>query len=151
MSAEAADFGITPELLAFVKKEEGLILHPYRDPVGLPTIGYGHRIDSMDRPPLTPAGAEALLLADLKGKRDALLGISPSLKVATPRRVAALIDFCFNLGEGAYQRSLLRKCVDGAEWALAAVQMRRWVYAGGKVFQPLVERRAVTARWLAEG
>lgn len=125
--------------------------HPYRDPVGYPTIGYGHRIDDMKREPLTLAQGEALLRVDLRAKRDALLSISPMLAHESERRVAALVDFCFNCGEGAYRTSTLRKRVEARAWPDAAAELKRWVHAGGKVFQPLVERRAETARWMVEG
>jgi len=144
-------FGITPELIAFVKGEEGLVLHPYRCPGGYPTIGYGHRIPSMEHPPITRAGAEALLASDLRVKRDLLLAISPMLAHERARRVAALVDFCFNCGEGAYKASTLRQRVEVRDWGAARHEILRWVYAAGRVFQPLVERRRETGRWLAEG
>lgn len=145
------DFGITPELVAFVKKQEGWINQPYRDPVGLPTLGYGHRIPDMEHPRITLEEGEAILKSDLRQKRDAIVAISPMLAQEDERRVAALIDFAFNCGEGAYRTSTMRKRVEARDWKDAAVEMRRWVHAGGRVFEPLVERRATTARWLEEG
>ena len=149
------DFGLTPELLRFVRDEEGLVLTPYLCPAGCPTIGYGHRIPSMDHASITKDQAETMLRADLRRFRDAALSLSPSLRTASPRRMAAILDFCFNAGEGAYKTSTLRKRVDAGDWAAAATEIRRWVYAtvnGQKVrLRALVERREMTARWLAEG
>ena len=62
------DFGITPELVVFVKRAEGWVGHPYRDQVGLPTVGYGHRIDSMDHPNITLVEGTDLLMQDLREK-----------------------------------------------------------------------------------
>lgn len=145
------DFGLTPELIAFVKQQEGLVLHPYTCPAGAPTIGYGHVIPSLDHPPITEGKATELLMADLRLARDGVLRYSPSMEHESPRRLAALIDFAFNCGVGAYCHSTLRKAVDEHDWPEAAKQMKRWVYAAGKVFQPLVHRREVAARWLVEG
>lgn len=145
------DFGLTDELLAFVRREEGLVLHPYICPAGYPTIGYGHRIPSMQHEDITKERAEELLRADLRAKRDAVLALSPGLAEATPRRMAAILDFAFNCGEGAYRKSGLRKRVDAGDWDGAAKEIVRWVHANGRVFEPLVARRKMTAGWLREG
>ena len=145
-----ADFGITPELVLFVKRAEGWVGHPYMDQVGNPTIGYGHRIESLAPTSITPAEGTALLMQDLRDKRDALLAISPSLVHAAERRVAALVDFCFNLGEGAYAHSTLRRYVDDGDWQLAAREIKKWCHADGRVLPELVARRNTEALWLNE-
>jgi lysozyme len=147
----ASDFGLTPELVVFVKQAEGWVGHPYRDQVGNPTIGYGHLLDSMDHAPITLDQGNEILMQDLRAKRDALLALSPSLHTASEQRVAALVDFVFNLGEGAYEHSTLRKYVDGAEWAAAAAEITKWCHAGGRVLPELVARRNTESHWLAEG
>lgn len=152
-------FGITPDLIALVKREEGWVPHPYRCPAGYLTIGYGHRISTAlaPHPNLTLEEGEQLLMQDLRIYRDAALRLSPGLAHEVPSRLAALTDFCFNLGSGAYEKSTLRKTVDAGMWGLAGVEIRRWVYATDpitglkfKLFG-LVRRRDVTARWLVEG
>jgi lysozyme len=143
--------GITPELLAFVKEREKFSATPYLCPAGYPTIGYGHVIKSLDHPAITHEFGEDLLRADLALARNGALKVSPSLHQASERRQAAIIDFCFNCGVGNYRASTLRRKVDAQEWDAAAVQMRRWVYGGGRKLRGLVIRRAVTANWLVEG
>ena len=151
------DFGITDELVALVKRSEGLRLEANLDPLGIPEIGYGHKLDSMAHPPITPDEALDLLGADLRAARDQLLAVSPSLFSATPARVAALADFCYNLGVGHYRSSTLRRRVDVADWPAAATEITRWVYGhaavtGVQVKLPgLVTRRATEAAWLAAG
>jgi lysozyme len=150
-------FGITPTLLALVKHEEGWVAHPYICPAGYPTIGYGHRIPSMNYPVITAAQGLVLLGHDLEFKRNAVLQLSPGLSNESEARLAAIIDFCFNLGEGNYAASTLRKKVDAKDWAGAAIEMRRWVFATDpkthKKFKlaGLVRRREITARWLETG
>ena len=37
----------------FIESQEGLVLHPYKDAVGVWTIGYGHTPSSEDAPAIT--------------------------------------------------------------------------------------------------
>lgn len=62
-----------------------------------------------------------------------------------PNRLAALIDFTFNLGKGNLQSSTLRRCVNAGDWAGAKVQIRRWNKAGGRVLRGLTIRRETEA------
>jgi lysozyme len=149
--SEESSFGITPELVEFVKKQEGWVPRPYFCPAGYPTIGWGHRIPSMTLEPITKAAGEKLLKADLRGARDQVIAISPNVLRISERRCAALVDFIFNLGASRYRASTLRKCVEREDWDAAGKEMRRWVYAAGKVFRALVLRREVTAVWLEQG
>lgn len=150
----APDFGLTPELVAFVKTQEGWRAAPYLDQVGLPTIGYGHRIPTLALRAITLAQGEDLLRADLRIARDAAVRISPVL-AQFERRCSAITDFCFNAGPLRYATSRLRAAVDAQAWAAAGAQMRKWVYGhkNGQLIQipALVGRRAVTSKWLEEG
>jgi lysozyme len=56
-------------------------------------------------------------------------------------RLAAIVDFTFNLGAGRLQTSTLRRRVNQRDWAAAAKELHRWVYGGGKVLPGLVKRR----------
>ena len=56
-------------------------------------------------------------------------------------RLAAIVDFTFNLGAGRLQTSTLRRRVNQRDWSGAAIELRRWVYGGGKVLPGLVARR----------
>lgn len=142
------------DLLNFVKVQEGLRLDPYLDAAGYPTIGYGHRIPSMDHAPITEAEADLLLSDDLLLTSKSALTLSPNLLHAG-RRLSAITDFCFNVGIGAYAKSQLRQCVNGFDWVNAAAQCRKWVHAhknGQVITLPgLVKRREVEAQWLLTG
>ena len=56
-------------------------------------------------------------------------------------RLAAIVDFTFNLGAGRLQTSTLRRRVNQRDWTAAGQELRRWVYGGGKVLPGLVTRR----------
>ena len=130
-----------------VRREEGWRADPYLDPVGYPTIGYGHRIPSLDHPRITREQGEELLRCDLRVYAEAVLDDAPHLLAEPPGRLAALVSFVYNVGVGAWRDSTLRRRVMASNWEGAAAQFRRWVYAtdqatGKKVKLPgLVARR----------
>lgn len=144
------DFGLTPEWIQLVKESEAWRPEPYLDPVGLPTIGWGHRIPSLETPAITEAQGETLLEQDMRIARDHAVAASPIL-TTSERRCAAIADFCFNVGPSKYLTSTLKKRVDEGLWPEAAEQNQLWVHAGGPILPGLVKRRAITSDWLVQG
>lgn len=65
-------------------------------------------------------------------------------------RLAAIVDFTFNLGAGRLQTSAPRRRVDLLDGAEAAGELQRWVHGGGKVPPGLVHRRLAEASLLHE-
>jgi lysozyme len=65
----------------------------------------------------------------------------PGLATEPEGRLAAIVDFTFNLGAGRLQTSTLQRRVNQRDWEAAATELRRWVYGGGKVLPGLVMRR----------
>lgn len=118
--------------------------YPYICPAGYPTIGYGHLCDPK-HPPITEDEAEAYLAADLQVALAATLRYCPVLATEPEKRLAAIVDFTFNLGVGRLQTSTLRCRVNQRDWVSAISELRRWVYGGGKVLSGLVVRREVEA------
>jgi len=70
----------------------------------------------------------------------------PVLAAEPEGRLAAIVDFTFNLGAGRLQTSTLRRRINQRDWAAAANELGRWVYGGGKVLPGLVTRRAAEVR-----
>lgn len=120
---------------------------PYLCPAGYWTIGYGH-LCAPDHPPITMAEAEDYLASDLQGSLAATLRLCPVLATEPEGRLAAIVDFTFNLGAGRLQTSTLRRRINQRDWASAAEELRRWVYGGGKVLPGLTKRRAAEATLL---
>ena len=145
---------MTDGLIALLKKAEEFRAEPYLCPAGYPTQGYGRRVRSLNLPAITEETAERWLKEDAAFAEREALRLSPILK-DHPNRLAAITDFIFNLGPGAYQFSTLRKRVDAGEWLAAAEHLKKWVHAkvGGKmvVLGGLVQRRAVAADWMVRG
>lgn len=130
------------------RRFEGCYLRPYLCPAGVPTIGYGAtyyetgvRVTLFD-PAITIERAEALLEWMIRTRYlPIVLKLCPNLANETPGRLAAIIDFCFNLGAGNLKASTLRKKILSGEWPEVLVQLRKWNKAAGKVQRGLVIRR----------
>lgn len=119
--------------------------HPYVCPAGYWTIGFGHLCDAK-HPPITEAEAESYLAADLVTALKATLRYCPVLTAEPQRRLAAIVDFTFNLGAGRLQTSTLRRRINQRNWVEAGHELRRWVYGGGKLLPGLVARRAAESK-----
>ena len=115
--------------------------HPYICPAGFWTIGYGHLCESK-HPPITETEAERYLADNLQTGLSATLRYCPVLATEPDGRLAAIVDFTFNLGAGRLQASTLRRRINQRDWAAAAMELRRWVYGGAKVLPGLVARRS---------
>jgi GH24 family phage-related lysozyme (muramidase) len=130
--------------LALIKEFEGLRTTAYRDPVGIWTIGYGHT--SMAGPPqvyegmtITAAEAEAILQQDLDLFEQ---GVTDALTITTnENQFSAMVSFSFNVGLGAYRNSTLLRKHNAGDFAGAANEFLRWIYADGQILPGLVRRR----------
>lgn len=147
---------VPPQAIELAKRFEGFHhvpkhdpsrAYPYLCPAGYPTIGYGH-LCTMDHPPITEAEAEGYLARDLKTALAATLRYCPVLATEPEGRLAAIVDFTFNLGAGRLQMSTLRRRINQRDWPGVAHELRRWIYGGGRVLPGLVTRRDVEARLL---
>ena len=124
--------------------------HPYVCPAGYWTIGYGHLCDPK-HPPIMEAEAEGYLAADLITALNATLRFCPVLANEPEGRLAAIIDFTFNLGAGRLQTSTLRRRVNQRDWLAAGQELRRWVHGGGRILPGLVARREAEVTFLMAG
>ncbi len=132
-----------------VKRGTAITAVPYVCPAGYWTIGFGH-LCKLDHPPVTESEAEVYLAQDLSTAVAATLRYCPVLASEPEGRLAAIVDFTFNLGAGRLQMSTLRRRVNQRDWANAGKELCRWVYGGGKVLQGLVARRTAEAIWLSK-
>ena len=123
-----------------VKRGIEITAVPYICPAGFWTIGYGHLCDSK-HPPISEVEAEVYLARDLQTALAATLRFCPVLATEPEGRLAAIVDFTFNLGAGRLQTSTLRRRANQQDWIAVGQELRRWVYGGGKVLPGLVTRR----------
>ena len=122
--------------------------YPYICPAGYWTIGYGHLCDPK-HPPITVDEAKVYLALDLQTALAATLRYCPVLATEPEGRLAAIVDFTFNLGAGRLQTSTLRRRINQRDWSSASTELGRWVHGGGQVLQGLVSRREAEIELLA--
>lgn len=120
---------------------------PYICPAGYWTIGYGH-LCLPSHPPIYQESAEVYLCEDLRRAYSATLRYCPALIEWPQTRLAAIMDFTFNLGAGRLASSTLRRRINQGDWPAAARELRRWIYGGGRVLPGLVARREDEVRLL---
>lgn len=123
-----------------IQWHEGVRHTPYHDGGGVLTYGHtGPDVVSGKR--YTEAECRLLLNSDL---RVALSVVERSVTASlTKTQKAALASFVYNVGSGAFARSTLLKKLNAGDTQGACDEMRRWVYADGRVWKGLVSRRDV--------
>jgi lysozyme len=133
---------------ALARRFEGCYLTPYICPAGVPTIGYGATYYEngvavkLTDPKITKERAEALLLWMIrKVYLPAVIKLCPTIVNESAGRIAAIIDFTFNLGAGKLKSSTLRKKINAKDWAAVPTELRKWTRGGGKVLRGLFLRR----------
>ena len=123
-----------------VPKTDPECAHPYIYPAGYWTISFCHLCDPK-HPLITAAQAEDYLPRDLITALNTTLRYCPVLATEPEVRLAAIVDFTFNLGAGRLQTSTLRRRINQRDWSASALELSRWVYGGGKILPGLVKRR----------
>ncbi len=141
--------GILAAAAVVVTKWEGKHNEVYLDPVGIPTVCYGHTGPDV-KPGLrfTNSECEALLREDLLEAKRIVNRCIP--RPMRPHQEAALISAAFNIGPKVVCGSTLQRKALAGDWAGACAELGRWKFAKGRVFKGLILRRA-DERALCEG
>lgn len=135
---------------------EGVYLKPYACPAGVPTIGIGSTVYEDGRrvtlkdPPITRERAVALCARHLR-KRCLPVILKHCPELDTPRRLAAVLSWAYNCGEGHLEASTMRRAINRRAWDDAAVGLKMWNRSGGRVLPGLVNRRRLEADMLVSG
>jgi lysozyme len=126
--------------MALIKASEGFRADPYQDSTGKWTIGYGHTLNvSQATSPINKMQAEAFLSQDLAG---AQVSVERLVQVSlTDNQYAALVSLVFNVGTAPLRKTLGEK-LNAGDYAGAADEFNKWIYAGGMSSAGLVARRA---------
>lgn len=135
-----------------ITKWEGLRLKPYLCSAGVPTIGYGSTYYAngtkvtMKDPEITKECAVELFKTTIKNYENAVNTMIGS-KILTQNQFNALVSFCYNLGQNALKTStLLKKVLANPSDKTIENEFNKWVNAGGKKLQGLVNRRKEEAK-----
>ena len=137
----AAGAGIIAAALTVIMPSEGKRNVGYADPIGIPTICYGHTgADVRVGERATDAQCKDLLAGDAQ---EAFQGVTACTGgKLTPGMAAAFTSVGFNIGVKKFcESSMARKAKQGDK-AGACAEISRWVNAGGHPLPGLVTRRA---------
>jgi lysozyme len=127
--------------LELVKRSEGFRNRIYMDVAGIPSIGYGHRVlaDESFANGIDEAEGAELLGRDLHIAEQAVQRL---VRVALAQgQFDALVDFCFNLGQGRLAASTLLQDLNMGRYDAAAEQLLRWEHVGAQENAGLKARR----------
>lgn len=116
-----------------IKKFEGCVLHSYKDPVGIWTIGYGHTVGVKSGQKITQKQAETFLKEDLKIYEK---GVTDSKVKVNQNQFDALVSFAYNCGVGSLKTLVANRNLNQITQALLLYNK-----AGGKILAGLVRRR----------
>lgn len=137
--------------IEFIKDFEKFEAIPYKDAVGIPTVGYGHVIRKGEKflSPLTESEATELMCRDLM---DPEACVSAMVEVPLEQcQFDALCSFAFNVGCERLEGSTLLKMLNAGDYRGAADQFLRWDKAKGKTLRGLTRRRQAERAMFLEG
>jgi lysozyme len=131
----------SPACVDLVKRFESCRLTRYLDEIGLPTIGWGHRLraDEMHLEIITQEIADHILSCDVQAAvNDVNTFVHVSL---TQNQFDALCSFVFNIGGSRFRDSTMLIYLDANRVYDAAGEFLKWDRAAGKVSEGLESRR----------
>lgn len=122
----------------FLAKEEGIVLHPYPDSVGIPTIGIGctyypggRKVTMKDAP--LPNVQAAWDLFDKVNNNFLLTVYSTTRDDINQNQFNALVSLCYNIGPVGFKGSTVLKLVNkNPNDPKIAAAFEMWKNAGGK-------------------
>ena len=126
---------------------EGVVLHPYKDSVGIPTIGIGStyyedgtKVTMKDK---AITKERAIQLAKNVVKSFEARVNKSILLPMTQNQFDAMVLLCYNIGESGFARSSVVRNFNAGNLQKAADSFLLWNKAGGKVVRGLVNRRNI--------
>jgi lysozyme len=135
----------SPAGIALIKEFEGFPYggRPYKDPIGVWTIGYGHTAGvGPHTPRITEREASRLLEQDIRRHYEPALEAIPTSEAMTQNMFDAIIVFIYNCGIGAISSSTgIGRALRARQWRRAADELLRWDHADGRKLPGLTRRR----------
>jgi lysozyme len=125
--------------VCFTERHEGYRDRAYQDSGGVWTCGYGHTSGVGPSTTCTPELAAQWLTEDTQ---FAVNAVNNLVEVGlTQPEFNALVDFTYNIGVGAFQKSTLLLYLNQGDYVNAAAQFERWSYCNGVKVPGLFNRR----------
>jgi len=131
----------------FISKAESDVLTPYQDSRGIWTVGVGHTRGVVPGPAIPQSLSDTYLRSDLDMAVDELYQrVTPAaIDTLDDHEYATMISFVFNVGAGDWT---IFRDIDNGQIDAVPGQLTRFIYAGGRRLQGLVNRRAAeVALW----
>jgi GH24 family phage-related lysozyme (muramidase) len=129
---------------------EACSLTPYRDAVGLWTIGWGHLMGPDEpRVPITQEEADALFADELEHFGEEVASFCP--ENMAQHEYDAVVAWAFNVGASAASKSTLVRMLNDLDFDAAAQQFLRWDKAGGRTILGLTKRRRAERAMFVSG
>ncbi|KAF8148213.1 lysozyme [Crassisporium funariophilum] len=136
--------------VSMIKGFEGFVASPAPDPIGLPTVGYGHLCKQPKcaevpfKFPLTEAQATTLLNTDIAPMAACISKDIVDTVQLNENQYGALVSWAFNVGCGNSGGSALITRLNAGEDPnkVASEELPKWRKAGGQVSNGLVARRS---------
>lgn len=138
-AAAGAGAAIIALATAMIAPWEGKVNAPYRDPVGVLTVCYGHTGADIEQRRYSDAECLQMLEVDVKTHAAVLNCAGGGYKL---REGAAFVSLGFNIGVAGYCKSTSAKRARAGDYAGACEAMSLHIKAKGKVLPGLVDRRA---------
>lgn len=146
---------IPKQAVDLVAKWEGFEPTAYFDPIGIPTIGYGtiKGVTKADvgKRTITKATAKEYLKRDMiEAASDLAARIGPVVTDLTDNQYSALLSFAYNLGAKNAKWTIWKR-LRARQFDQVPGEMMKFVNAGGKKLQGLVNRRADEVKLWSKG
>lgn len=132
--------GAAAVLLAVVPQFEGVVLHGYKDPIGIPTKCAGDTHNVVVGKKYSAAECGESLSGQLIAHSEPILRCVPQLKGHDGPTVAS-VSLAYNIGVSAFCRSSAARNFRMGRWEAGCHAIGMWTKAGGKVLPGLVTRR----------
>jgi lysozyme len=142
---------ISDSAVATIAGFEGFVAHPYKDAVGVWTIGYGHTAGvGPNTPHLTQKQAQALLRRDLE--RIYVPPVRKWARLLNQQQFDALVSLVYNVGPGVLQRGhSLGDALAAGNLRAAGDSILLYDHAGARRLPGLTRRRQAEHRLFFSG
>lgn len=125
--------------LTLTENFESCKLEAYQDIKGIWTIAYGHTLLVFPGMTCTQEQANQWLAEDVHSA-EACVNTNVTFEI-NQQEFNALVDFVFNVGNGAFKQTTMLRLLNQGDIEGAANEFERWQFADGKPVAGLLRRR----------
>lgn len=133
-----------------VKKFESFSPIRYNDAHGY-SIGYGHLIKKSDKLPsiITKEQADSLFYIDIMQKYNYIMSVK-GIQNYSECQILALTSFVYNVGEGNFNKSTIKKIIQQKKKGNIYEEMLKWVWAYNPKTKKKEKQKGLLRRRIAE-